>query len=444
MIEQASDIARGRAMRNVLIVSPHFPPVNAPDMHRVRLSLPYFREFGWEPIVLTVDPRYVEGVSDELLMETFPKDVSVVRVPALSAKWTRKFGLGNLALRALPYLYAEGVRILQRGKIDLVYFSTTAFPAPVLGRLWKQRFGTRFVVDMQDLWATDYYRDHPGSAQPPKFWFADRLHRLTEPWTMAAVDGLISVSAAYIRTLQCRYPRLEDQPVLTLPFAASEQDMAVARRLTVRNRFFDSGDGWVHGVYVGRGGADMAHALRTIFQSFRIGLEQCPELFDRVRLHFIGTDYAPPGIAKKTIEPIAEEFQLGSRVQESPYRVSYFEALQLLLEADFLLVPGSDDPQYTASKIYPYIMAEKPLLGVFHAASSVCEILRRTRAGANFPLNGSPEDFCKLWRDLLQCRFVKPQTDWPAFAPYLAREMTHRQCDLFDRLVPSANYANVS
>ena len=40
----------------VLIVSPHFPPVNAPDHQRVRMSLPYLGEFGWEGHVLAVVP----------------------------------------------------------------------------------------------------------------------------------------------------------------------------------------------------------------------------------------------------------------------------------------------------------------------------------------------------------------------------------------------------
>ncbi len=47
-------------MRRVLIVSPHFPPTNAPDHQRVRMSLPYFQENGWEPVVLAVT---ADGVS---------------------------------------------------------------------------------------------------------------------------------------------------------------------------------------------------------------------------------------------------------------------------------------------------------------------------------------------------------------------------------------------
>jgi len=45
-------------MKRVLIVSPNFPPINAPDMQRVRMSLPFYRDNGWEPVVLAVGERW--------------------------------------------------------------------------------------------------------------------------------------------------------------------------------------------------------------------------------------------------------------------------------------------------------------------------------------------------------------------------------------------------
>ncbi len=87
-------------MKNLLIVSPHFPPINAADHQRVRMALPWLREFGWEATVLAVEPEYVEGVRDECLVKTLPADIRVVRTGALSAKWTRWFGVGSLAYRA--------------------------------------------------------------------------------------------------------------------------------------------------------------------------------------------------------------------------------------------------------------------------------------------------------------------------------------------------------
>jgi len=36
---------------------PHFQPINAPDMQRVRMSLQFYRAHGWEPVVLCVKRR---------------------------------------------------------------------------------------------------------------------------------------------------------------------------------------------------------------------------------------------------------------------------------------------------------------------------------------------------------------------------------------------------
>src|SRR5207244_9037108 len=90
------------ALRSVLIVSPNFPPINAPDHQRVRMALPYFTECGWEPVVLSVAAEYSESSRDETLTATLPEDVEIHRVSALQATMTRTVGLGRLVLRSIP------------------------------------------------------------------------------------------------------------------------------------------------------------------------------------------------------------------------------------------------------------------------------------------------------------------------------------------------------
>ena len=81
-------------MKRVLIVSPHFPPINAADMHRVRMVLPFLRENGWEAEVVAVRPDAVAAPRDEWLTEGLPPDVKVHRVKALGLGWGRVPGLG--------------------------------------------------------------------------------------------------------------------------------------------------------------------------------------------------------------------------------------------------------------------------------------------------------------------------------------------------------------
>jgi hypothetical protein len=435
-------------MRRLLIVSPNFPPVNAPDMHRVRMSLPYFPDFGWESIVLAVDPECTERVTDPALLQTIPADVPIHRTGAFSVRWTRKLGIGDLGLRALPSLHREGVRLIKEHKPDLIYFSTTIFPVFVLGRLWKQRFGVPFVVDMQDPWFDDCHDRRPRHERPPKYWLANRMHGMLEPFTMKAVDGVIAVSASYHETLRQRYPWIRANLCRTIPFSASEKDFELVTELNFKQTLFDPKDDKRHWVYVGRGGMDMQLAAGAFFIALARFLEGRPEKRARLRLHFAGTDYAPKELARKTIEPLATSYGVGDLVSEQTDRIPYLEVLRCLSDADALIIPGSDDPTYTASKIYPYILAKRPIVAVFHEESSVVDVLKKTKAGTvvTFTQRDNRESLASkilqsgwLESNLDQGKPAFPTTDWSAFAPYSAREMTRRQCELFDQVLAQSS-----
>jgi len=124
--------------------------------------------------------------------------------------------------------------------------------------------------------------------------------------------------------------------------------------------------------------------------------------------------------------------------------VPYFQALQALRDADFLIVPGSDDPHYTASKLYPYILSRRPLVGVFHERSGVVATLRDTGAGEIVAFRDPARDgervreLRDVWTRMLARLPFEPATDWARFEPFTARAMTRRQCELFDRVVARA------
>lgn len=410
-------------------------------MHRVRLSLPHFWEFEWQPEVLAVEPCQIERVRDLLLLETIPADVPVHRVNAFDVQWTSKFGVRAPSFRAWPFLYRAGANLIAEHCPDLVYFSTTAFPVLVLGRLWKRRFGVPFVVDLQDPWVGDYYDKRSPNERPAKHTLAQAMHRCLESFTMREVGGIIAVTDSYHVALRKRYPSIKSEMCRTIPFGASEKDFEVAARLDWQNRFFTRRDGLIHGVYVGVLGRPMIETCRAICRAIRAGLENEPTLFSRLRLHFVGTDYATPDRARPTMQPIAAENGLERFISEETTRLPYFSALRLLQDADFVLLLGSDNPQYTASKVYPYILARKPLLCVFHEESNVIPVMEETRAGrlVSFGRNDKHAEIAQKlllpFSELLQSLPFSPSTDWKAFEPYQARELTRQQCELFDYVV---------
>lgn len=435
---------QARSVRRVLIVSPHFPPTNAPDSQRVRTALPYFRELGWEAHILSVQPDFVEHPRDPFLCRTLPAQVPISRVAALSPRYTRRFGLGNLGLRCLPFMQHRGDRLLATQAFDLVFFSTTIFPVMGLGPRWLQRFGVPYVLDLQDPWRSQYHQS--GQTRPPggrwKYAVSQVMAEVLEPRAMRQVSHIISVSPTYPQVLQQRYAWLREEQFTVLPFGAPEADCEQLPQMQINQSIFDPQDGCRHWVYVGRSGADMTKSLRSLFAAIRQDRDRDSANWQSVRLHFIGTSYAPGSLAVKTVEPIAQEYGIADLVTEHPHRIPYFEAQQVLVDSDAILLIGSDDPGYTASKLYPCILARKPILAIFHQQSSVVDILRHCQAGqaVTFDRSTSVVDLSAQILPLLQTLLqtdpgTLPRTDWAAFQPYTAKAMTQRLVQVFDRCV---------
>ena len=408
-------------------------------MQRIRMSLPYFKQFGWAADVVVVDDKYSEMIKDELLLQSIPSDVNIYKVDALSKKITSKVGLGSLALRSIWYYLKTVNRLLKATTYDLIYFSTTQFPVTILGAYWKRKFKVPYIIDIQDPWHSEYYQDKPKNQRPAKYWFSYRLNKYLEPIAMKQVGGLISVSDGYIDDLKKRYPIIKNIPAITIPFGAFKPDLQIAADT---KKLFKPllNPAFKNIVYVGRGGADMQPALNTIFKALKSCLDKNPHLFQYIRLYFIGTSYAPAGLGKPTILPIANEYGVEQNVIEITDRVSYYHTLATLQQADALLMPGSDDPQYTASKIYPYLLTNKPLLAVFNSKSPALNVFKKYDATFAYSYDEDEkvqEKISAFFSEITNGVMAAPHYNIDATQKYSAENMTKLQCQFFDKVTSS-------
>ncbi len=425
-------------MKTVLIISPYFPPTNAADMQRVRMSLPFFAEFGFNAEVVCVDTRYADIVKDDLLLTSVPAHIIVHKVKAFSKKWTSKIGLGSIAIRSL-YFYNKKVKaLLGSKKYDLIYFSTTQFPVCILGGYWKRKYKVPYVIDMQDPWHSDYYQNKPKHERPPKYWFSYRLNKFLEPMAIKNVDGLIAVSKAYNITLKERYHNIKNIPAATITFGAFKHDFETLKKKQEITSAVGKKKDQFALVYVGRGGYDMKESLQLLFAAFKRGLQEMPEFVEKFHFYFIGTSYASEGKGEKTILPIAEAYGVEAYISEQTDRIPFYQGLKTLTMADGFVIPGSNDAGYTASKLYPYILAQKPLLGIFHQESSAVRIIKECKAGEVLTLQTAFDCFYLKWKEFLLsiCNNTwNIQTDWKAFEPYTAKEMCRQQVELFETVL---------
>jgi hypothetical protein len=421
----------------VLIISPYFPPSNAADMQRVRMSLPYFKDLGWEAEVVTVDEKYVDISTDELLLQSIPTDIKIHKVKALNKTWTSKFGLGSIALRSLPYYRQKVNHLLKTQKFDLIYFSTTQFPVCILGPYWKKRYHIPYVIDMQDPWHSNYYQNKPATERPPKYWFSYRLNKYLEPIALKHVDGLISVSEKYINDLKNRYPGIKNVPAATITFGSFEPDIkaAVQNKSTfpelLNNAFKNI-------VYVGVLGTFMLNAIEPLFAALAKGIAQQPTLFSKLKIYFIGTSYAPKGQGTPSLSLLIKKYHLENCVIEQTHRISYYHTLVTLLQADALFIPGSNDPAYTASKIYPYLLTQKPLLSIFNSQSPAISTLNEYNSPYNYSYDNTPDLDLKVYdflRRIITSDIEITMYEAEALKKHSAQNMALQQCELFNRVI---------
>lgn len=399
-------------------------------MHRIRTSLPYFKDFGWDAEVVTVDERYSDMVKDDLLEQTVPDNVRVHKVKAFNKRFTSKFGLGSIALRSIWYYFIKVNSLLKEQHFDLIYFSTTQFQVCILGSYWKKKFGIPYVIDMQDPWHSDYYLNKPRHQRPKKFWFSYRLNKYLEPLAVANADGLISVSESYITDLKNRYKQIIDIPAKTITFGAFKPDLDIASQQQFPPLLDRTS---INIVCVGRGGEDMHQAIAIVFAELQRSIVNSGTLYNKLKFYFIGTSYAPDGKGISSIVMLAKTFGLEDHVVEITDRISYYHSLNVLLQSDVLFIPGSDDPKYTASKIYPYLLTGKPILAIFHKASSALAILKSHGVTNAFSFEDAQAGkLNEVFERLVSKQFEKDQYYTETAERYSSQALTLQQCHLFD------------
>ena len=365
-------------MKRVLMISPHFPPDTTAGSHRVRLLAPHLEDYGWRPTVLCVDPRDYEGSLDPELAALVPKSLEVRRCRALPVGSTRLFGIGDLGLRAYWGLRQASRWLLSHEEFDALFITLYPTYPALLGPALKKRFSLPFVLDYQDPWVGAWGQS-VGGGRGGRPDFKSRLSRRLagwfEPRVVRATDALTAVSSRTYEEIFERHPKLADRPTAAIPLGGEAADFATVREHRQDNGFFDPDDGDFHLCYVGTLLPLGFETLRALLAAVVQLKESRPALYARLRLHFFGTSNQTTVNTEPRVLPMARELGVEECLSEHAARVPYLDALRLLTQASAVLMMGSSERHYTASKLYPAILARRPLLAIYHAESTVTDLL---------------------------------------------------------------------
>ncbi|MBX9745643.1 MAG: glycosyltransferase [Hyphomonadaceae bacterium] len=423
-------------MKRALILSQNFPPSSIASVHRCRHLAKHLPHFGWETSVLTIDEAYHKEPPDPHLLTLVPPNVPITRARAIPADAGRFLGVGDLSLRSYPFVTNAISSMFARSHFDAVFITGWPFYHMLMSSWIRNKLNTPVILDFQDPWLSAEGKLRPRWS---KGGLAHQLAVWLEPKAVRHANWITSVSETQNAEMAARYPWLDPSRMSAIPIGGDPDDFT-AMRASPPPCTVQLEQGAFNICYVGTFLPRAGSVVSAVFKGAAQLRKTHPDLVKRLRFVFVGTSNQPDATARSNhrVWTLADAAGVGDITTEHPGRVGYLQALSLLANANALLLLGSDEPHYTASKIYPALMAQRPYLSIFHRSSSSHAILSDAAGGAVFGFSNAAEleALAPKVADALERLITAPTTfgtpNPSSFAPYTANSVAGQFARVFD------------
>lgn len=398
----------------------------------------HLKEFGWEPIILTVHEQYYEQALDKNLEKLLPEGLRIEKVSAF--KITRPRLIGDIGLRAFRKLYKKGKELIEAEKIDFLYITIPSFYCSMLGRLLHKSTGIPYGIDYQDPWVHEF----PGSDSFfSRHWFATKVSQLLEPFAVKNASLITGVSEAYYKDVAERNPHLFEKSLFAdLPIGTEPSDHERVASLHLESYLFKKESGKTKLVYAGT----MLPKAYVIFEIVCKVLSENQEKYEHIEIHFIGSGKNTNDPESFNVKPLAEKYGLWEKqIFEYPARIPYLDVLVHLNEADGIFILGSTEIHYSPSKVYQAIVSGKPIFAILHKESTAVDVIKQTHAGITLSFNGE-NDLDEIYRSFneLFSRYLSEIIDFHPekilmenLQPYFAKSIAGKLAGYMDQIIPS-------
>lgn len=350
-------------MHTALMIAFHFPPLaGSSGIQRTLRFVQHLPAHGWQPVVLTVDPRAYERTSDDLLAD-IPANTPVHRAFALDA--ARHLSLGGRYFAALArpdrwmswrlFAVAEGLKLARRHKPRVIWSTYPIATAHLIGAALHRRTGLPWIADFRDPMAQEGY------PQDPKIWAS--FKRIEETAAQqAAVLCFTTPSAA--DTYRRRYPTAASR-IVVLENGYDEATFARAEGSARQRLPLNPGcTTLLHSGIVYPSERDPRHLFQALGQ-----LRASPELSRRLRIRFRAA------VAEDLLRQLAVQHGVEHMIEIEP-PIPYEQALAEMLQADGLLVmQASNCNEQVPAKIYEYLRARRPIVSLTDPAGDTWRVL---------------------------------------------------------------------
>ncbi|MBK3517672.1 glycosyltransferase family protein [Carboxylicivirga marina] len=401
-------------MKKILIIYPHWMPSNLVGAQRSRLLANSLPELGWETHILSVHPDFYEEPSVPELTKLVKTSVKVHFVDAQPIN-SKKRIVGDLALRAYTQLKKKAIEIIKEEKIDFFWLPIPSYYNALLGRPIHKATGVPFGIDYIDPWVNGF----PGQNKLfSKAWIANQLAKVMEPWAVKKASLITGVAYEYYApVLKRNFPKgnIED---CAMQYGFDPFDYSV--EIEPKEKLWDKNSKAL--IYAGAFLPKSHLFIQLLFKGIA-ELKKENNLPDNLHLYFVGTG----PYKDKCILDYAKEFGISELVTEKRERISYLEILNLLKRAFGVMVIGSTEKHYTASKVFQSLLSKTPVFTIFHNESDAAKILKQIKANKYLTTYAPETSENDLYRSIKENfrNFTADDKEWKpdleALSPYSAK-----------------------
>ena len=422
-------------MKRLLIITYYWPPTGGSGVQRWVKFSKYLPEFGWQPVVYT--PENPEQLArDESLLADIPACAEVVKthisepyeiyrrltggkqgqevnpVNAQKKNWKQRLSLwvrGNCFIPDPRVGWVRpSVRFLKKylaeHPVDAVVTTGPPQSVHLIGLGLKKALGLHWIADFRDPWTEMFYYKHLGLSAA-----ADRRHRRLEQAVLDGADTVISVSPPVAADFQAK----TNTPVVVITNGYDDDDFNSSGGVPPEPPA-PQGSGF-SGSAAGDGQAEQELVFRQTCPENNscppVWKTPSPSSFKLVHTGLFAADGNPLNLwdalarrceadpdfrarleirlAGKVDAAITDAIRargLGGNLVELGY-LPHDETVREQRAADILLLPLRREPEYAKvlpGKIFEYLAARRPVLGIGQEDGAAATVLRDAGAGDMF------------------------------------------------------------
>lgn len=375
--------------KKVLVITYYWLPQSGTGTYRVSKFVKYLLKKGWEPIILTpgrsaapfkeesIDPPYdkVKVYRTKIFEPTFffksntgnsqnVTNASFFLSKNLNLKqrlvrWIRlNLFIPDAKILWKPFGVKMGKKLIQQEKPDLIFSTSPPPTTHLIARKLAKWSDLKWIADFRDPWTNLYYYELL-KINP----LSKKINRKLEDKVIQSADKITTVSDNFFSQKEAQYKNIR------IENGYDPEDLNNIKLEKERNNKFTIR-------YIG--------SLKTnqIFKNFFLilkELEQQEEYRNQIKLEFIGY-----------IDPYIREFikkqAIKTKINIQGY-VPHKEAIKKMASADLLILAigqGKLSKNVVSTKIFEYLMVQKPILAFGHPEGTANKILQETNAGRMF------------------------------------------------------------